>query len=318
MTKLISRRKLLTLGGGILVSGSTLAAYAGIIEPNYRLEVTQYKIHPMQWKPGLKVKIAALADLHAGEGPMTLDMMRYIVRRTNALNADMIVLLGDYLTKDYTRPGTISAHEIAEELKHLHAPLGVYAVMGNHDWWNDKSAMKRRSGPVQMSEALKQSGIHVLNNEALKIEKDGSSFWLAGLDSQWSFFDYKKCADDLPGTLAQITDDAPVILLAHEPDIFPQVPSHVALTLCGHTHGGQIRFFGYSPVVPSRYGNRYAYGHVKEDNRHLIVSGGLGSVGGSIYIANRTLGRYLGPLGHKNFYARFGVPPEIVLVQIEQ
>ncbi|TJX21195.1 MAG: metallophosphoesterase, partial [Mesorhizobium sp.] len=82
--------------------------------------------------------------------------------------------------------------------------------------------------------------------------------------------------DDLDGTLAKISDAAPVILLAHEPDIFPKVPSRVSLTLAGHTHGGQVRLFGYSPVVPSRYGNRYAYGHVVENDRNLIVSGGLG------------------------------------------
>ena len=82
--------------------------------------------------------------------------------------------------------------------------------------------------------------------------------------------------DDLQGTLARVTDGAPVILLAHEPDIFPDVPERVSLTLSGHTHGGQVRLFGYSPVVPSRFGNRYAYGHVVEDDRHLIVSGGLG------------------------------------------
>ncbi len=98
-----------------------------------------------------------------------------------------------------------------------------------------------------------------------------------------------------PGTLAKITDDAPVILLAHEPDIFPRVPDRVAITLSGHTHGGQVRLFGYSPVVPSRFGNRYAYGHVVEDNRHLLVSGGLGC---SI------------------LPVRFGSPPEIVMLEL--
>ena len=101
--------------------------------------------------------------------------------------------------------------------------------------------------------------------------------------------------DDLDGTLAQVSDDAPVVLLAHEPDIFPRVPRRVSLTLSGHTHGGQVRFFGYAPVVPSRYGNRYAYGHVVEDGRNIIVSGGLGC---SI------------------MPVRFGVPPEIVVVDL--
>jgi hypothetical protein len=106
-----------------------------------------------------------------------------------------------------------------------------------------------------------------------------------------------------------------VILLAHEPDIFPQVPERVALTLSGHTHGGQVRLFGYSPVVPSRFGNRYAYGHIVENaaageftederrhpplragaERSLIVSGGLGCA--------------ILPV-------RFGIPPEIVLIDV--
>ena len=101
--------------------------------------------------------------------------------------------------------------------------------------------------------------------------------------------------DDLNATLAKVTDDAPVILMIHEPDAFTEVPSRVALTLAGHTHGGQVRIFGYSPVVPSAYGNRFAYGHVVEDGRHLIVSGGLGC---------------------SVLPVRFGVPPEINLIEL--
>lgn len=92
-----------------------------------------------------------------------------------------------------------------------------------------------------------------------------------------------------------MTDDAPLILMAHEPDVFPRVPSRVSLTLSGHTHGGQVRLFGYSPMVPSAYGNRYAYGHVVEDGRHLCVSGGLGCS--------------IAPI-------RFGSPPEIMVVEL--
>ena len=92
-----------------------------------------------------------------------------------------------------------------------------------------------------------------------------------------------------------MTDDAPVILMAHEPDIFPDVPDRVCLTLSGHTHGGQVRLFGWSPVVPSRYGNRYAYGAIQEGGRHLVVSGGIGCS--------------IAPI-------RFGMPPEITVVDL--
>ena len=100
--------------------------------------------------------------------------------------------------------------------------------------------------------------------------------------------------DDLKATLDKVPDGDPVILLAHEPDIMVRVPSRVSLVLSGHTHGGQVRLFGWSPVVPSRFGNRYAYGHVREQC-DLIVSGGLGC---SI------------------IPVRFGMPPEIVVVSI--
>ena len=92
-----------------------------------------------------------------------------------------------------------------------------------------------------------------------------------------------------------MTDDAPVILMAHEPDIFAEVPNRVALTVSGHTHGGQVRLAGFTPIVPSKFGSRYAYGHIVEDGRHLVVSGGLGLSGLPI---------------------RFGSPPEVVLVAL--
>ena len=102
--------------------------------------------------------------------------------------------------------------------------------------------------------------------------------------------------DDLPLTMSKIKTDDPVLLLAHEPDIFPHVPERVALQLSGHTRGGQIRVpFIWPAFVPSRYGARYAYGHIVENDRHLIVSGGLGT---SI------------------IPARFGVPPEILQITL--
>jgi predicted MPP superfamily phosphohydrolase len=102
--------------------------------------------------------------------------------------------------------------------------------------------------------------------------------------------------DDLDGTLAQISGDDPVLLMAHEPDIFVRVPDRVTLTLSGHTHGGQVRlpFFG-PPIVPSAYGRRFASGHIVEGGRHLLVSSGLGLSGLPV---------------------RFMVPPEIALVTL--
>ncbi|TIP78779.1 MAG: metallophosphoesterase, partial [Mesorhizobium sp.] len=177
----------------------------------------------------------------------------------------------------------VDSSEWAPALSGLKAPLGVWSILGNHDWWEDLSAQKAGFGPTVARRALERAGIPVLENDAVRLEKDGHNFWVAGLADQLALRPGKawgrsgfKGLDDLHGTLARVSDTAPVILLAHEPDIFPKVPSRISLTLSGHTHGGQVRLFGYSPVVPSRFGNRFAYGHVVEENRNLIVSGGLG------------------------------------------
>lgn len=144
-------------------------------------------------------------------------------------------------------------------------------------------------GPTYGRRALESVGIRVYENDAVRLVQNGQPFWLAGLGDQIAFAPNRQYGrlswqgvDDLPGTLAQIDDDTPAILMAHEPDIFVDVPDRFALTLSGHTHGGQVRLLGRSPVVPSRYGERFAYGYVVERRdrdagpRSLIVSGGLG------------------------------------------
>jgi hypothetical protein len=138
----------------------------------------------------------------------------------------------------------------------------------------------------------------VLENRAVPLAKDGRPFWVVGLADQLAYHVRGRTwigRDNLAAALATVSDGAPILLLAHEPDIFATVPARVALTLCGHTHGGQVRILGYSPLVPSHYGNRYAYGHVVEAGRDLVVSGGIGP--GKLPV-------------------RFGVPPEIVLVEV--
>jgi predicted MPP superfamily phosphohydrolase len=211
-------------------------------------------------------------------------------------------LLGDYVAGSHLVRGWVHAHEWAPALSGLRAPLGVYSVLGNHDWWEDRSAQKAGAGPTIARLALEKAGIPVLENDVVRLEKDGMPFWLAGLADQLALLPGKRWGrlrfrglDDLHRTLSQVSDDAPVILLAHEPDIFPDVPKRVSLTLSGHTHGGQVRLFGYSPVVPSRFGNRYAYGHVVEGGRNLIVSAGL---------------------GFSIFPVRFGMRPEIVEITL--
>jgi predicted MPP superfamily phosphohydrolase len=298
----ITRRTFLRGIGVTVGTGIGLAGYAFGVEPLYRLSVTTYRVTPRQWPPGLRVRLAIVADLHAHRYSMPLARIEEIVAATNALDADAVLLLGDYMSGKYWASPRIAAEDWAPVLGQLRAPLGVHAVLGNHDWWEEPDAQRLRRGPVPSRLHLEKAGIPVYENDVVRLTKDGQPFWLAGLADQIAFLTgivdgrmIFQGLDDLPGTLAKVTDDAPVILMAHEPDIFPKVPDRVALTLSGHTHGGQVRLFGWSPIVPSEFGNRYAYGHVIEDERHLIVSGGLGC---SI------------------LPVRFGVPPEIVVVEL--
>jgi predicted MPP superfamily phosphohydrolase len=299
---LLTRRRLLTGFGATAASTLALGGYALAVEPMWRLNVTSYAVAPQNWPRGLKLSIAVLADIHAGEPLMPAARVAAIAERTNALRPDLVVLLGDFAASHHFQGKRVPPEAWSEALGTLRAPLGVHAVLGNHDWWDDFRAQSLGRGPTVGHRVLQRVGIPVYENDAVRLRKDAHAFWLAGLGDQLAFLDRRKKGarsvrgiDDLPGTLAKVTDDAPLILLAHEPDIFPAVPERVALTLSGHTHGGQIRVLGYSPIVPSRYGNRYAYGHVVEDNRHLIVSGGLGC---------------------SMLPVRFGVPPEIVMIDV--
>lgn len=280
---------------GVILAGLFAATYGFFIEPALRFRIRRWRIRRTDWTAP-PLRIAVISDLHVGEPYVGLRRVRQIVQRANAAGADLVLLLGDFAAGHRFVTAPVRIAYLAPVLGELRAPHGVYAVLGNHDWWDDRAAQARGGGPNLYAVALEQEGIPVLSNRAVKLERAG--IWLAGLEDQLALvrgggrFDG---LDDLPATLAQITDEAPVVLMAHEPDIFPQVPGRVALTLSGHTHGGQVRLFGWSPVVPSRFGNRFAYGHVREEGRDLVVSGGVGC---SI------------------MPVRFGVVPEITVIEI--
>jgi predicted MPP superfamily phosphohydrolase len=288
---MFSRRAFLASLGAGAVSSIGLSSYA-LAEPRFRLVVRPYRLTPIGWPAeGKPLRIAAIADIHACDPWMPVKRIERIVAKTNALKPDLTVLLGDYMTGAFPS-SPVAASEWGRALGKLKAPLGVYGVLGNHDWWHDPDEVRR---------AFSDNEIPLMENDAVLVRRDdGPAFWLAGLGDQWARplgrgkFEGE---DDLAGTLAQVRDDGnPVVLLAHEPDIFPDVPARVNLTLSGHTHGGQVAvpYFG-RPIVPSAYGRRLAYGHVVEDDRHLIVSGGLGC---------------------STLPVRVGVPPEIVLIEV--
>ncbi len=289
----VTRRSLIKAGlglagfAGVLMPSTT--AYAAV-EAAHDLVVTDYRLRPPGWRAGQRLTITVIADLHAGGPNMGIERVRQVVDAGNALGSDLIVVLGDYFATHHFVTEVVPHAAWAAELARLRAPLGVHAILGNHDWWYDIAGVRR---------ALADVRIPVMENEAVLLGEEGRRFWLAGLGDQLAYIikpgEYVG-VDDLPGTLTHVTSDDPVILLVHEPDIFTQVPERVALTIAGHTHGGQIRLPLVPPLwTPSEFGARFIYGHVVERDRHMIVSGGLGC---------------------SKVPLRLGVPPEIVRIEL--
>jgi uncharacterized protein len=295
---MITRRSILKWLGGMTASGLALGSYAFAIEPNYRLNITRYALTPPGWTPGLKLRLVALADPHCAGPMMPLARWKRIIAAANELQPDVHLLLGDYISTHRFTTTHVAFEDVADAAKSLQAPLGTYAIMGNHHWWEDFRNIRNGASVPHGQKVFTQAGLHVLDNDAVQIRKNGMPFWLTGTNSMIAVPRGKgkfesKAKPEI--ALGKVTDDAPIIHLAHEPDLFPNIPARVSLTLSGHTHGGQVRLFGYSPITPSSYGNRFAYGHIVENDRNLIVSGGLGC---------------------SMLPVRFGMPPEIVLVEL--
>jgi len=212
------------------------------------------------WPAGLDgLRVALVADLHAGMGHGTPARTAAIVDRVLALGADVNLLLGDFLDSTPLGDGRARACDVARELARLPRSM---AVLGNHDW--------RAAGPA-MGWALREAGVTVLENDAVPV-RDG--LWVAGVaDSRHRF-------PDLDAALRKPPQDAAVLLAAHDPDLFPEVPGRVALTVAGHLHGGQVNVpMLRRAALPTRFGERYIHGHVIERGRHLYVSAGLGTSG---------------------------------------
>jgi predicted MPP superfamily phosphohydrolase len=258
-----------------------LAVWAVLVEPA-RLVVHSIDVAAPGWPAELAGwRVVALSDIHAGAPHMGLDQVRRAVGLANAQAPDLVVLLGDYVIHGIAGGRFVPPEDLARELAALRARHGVVSVLGNHDAWFDAPRVRR---------AFEAAGLRPLENASVPIDVRGHTVWVAGLADLWTG------RPDVQAALADVPAGAPVIVLTHNPDVFPTIPSRVSLTLAGHTHGGQVAIplLG-RPIVPSRYGQRYAFGLVREDDRLLYVTPGLGT---SI------------------IPVRLGVPPEISVLRI--
>jgi predicted MPP superfamily phosphohydrolase len=250
------------LAAGALAAGAGLALWAGWIEPR-RLVVRDVELAVPYWPASLDgLRAGVVSDLHAGVLHAGVREIRRAVDALNACEPDVHLLLGDYLDASQVLKRRLAPEVVAGELARLRAPLGTVAVIGNHDWRNSGDRMWR---------ALEAVGITVLEDRAVETSR---GFWIAGMA------DMRHRRPNVRRALREVPEDAPVIVLSHDPDLFPRLPERVALTLSGHTHGGQIAIpVLRRPMMPSHYGERYARGHIVEDGRHLLVTSGIGTSG---------------------------------------
>jgi predicted MPP superfamily phosphohydrolase len=253
------RRYILAITGGVFLA---LGLRTFWLEPASLLVVEQRLDLP--WPAQQPLRIAVLTDLHVGSPFNGLAKLRAAVARTNAARPDIVCILGDLVIQGVAGGRFVPPEAIASELSALRAPAGVLAVLGNHDAWLDHDRVRR---------AVEHAGIRVLDDTAARVETPAGPVWVAGVSDLWTR------PHDIDAALAHVrADGAPVLLLTHNPDIFPDIPNRVTLTLAGHTHGGQVRFpFLGAPIVPSRFGQRFAAGHVVEGGRHLFVATGIGT-----------------------------------------
>ncbi|KIL98303.1 Phosphoesterase [Paramagnetospirillum magnetotacticum MS-1] len=243
------------------------------IEPGL-LEDTRLEVEVPQWPVGQKpVTVAFLTDFHVGAPHVGLDRLEKLVAHVNEGAPDMVLLGGDFLINGVLGGTYIPPEPIARRLGALRPPLGVVAVLGNHDWWND--------GPG-MGASLAAQGIVVLENRAIRL----GPIWVAGLA------DDTTRKPDANAAMARVPKGTPLIGLMHDPANLRDWPGRLTIILAGHTHAGQVRLplIG-SPIIPGRAPRAHAYGLIKDYGQTLYVSAGIGT---SI------------------LPVRFGAPPEVV------
>lgn len=241
--------------------------WAFLWEPQ-TLQVRRVEVVSAAWR-GEPLRIGVITDTH-GDGPhMGAARLKRIAARLNAQRPDVILLLGDYVgghdnPEDRSDGQNAAVAAGIAALGDLDAPLGVYAVLGNHDWWYD--------GP-RVARALEAAGIRVLDNGSVRVDRPGGAFWVGGLSDYASEVRLPSFND----MLARVSDDEPVIAMTHWPDAFAVMPDRVALLMAGHTHCGQVNLpFAGRLLHASEGSAKWPCGLYEERGRRLYVSGGVG------------------------------------------
>lgn len=281
------RLRLAWAAAGLLLVAYGLGGWAFLIEPNL-LVVRTVTIESRTWT-GPPVRLGLISGTHVAAPHVDPARIARVAARMNAQNPDVVLLLGDYAGGH--EPAALRAAPERSEIlrgvaafKGLNPRLGVYAVLGNHDWWYDGGATEQ---------ALALAGAQVLENRAVRVDRPEGAFWVAGLAD----LDSKQATPSYPTALAGVPTSEPVVVMTHGPDPFAQAPGRVALTVAGHTHCGQVNLPVFGRLVHASHASRqWGCGAYADQGRNLFVTGGVGV---SI------------------LPVRFRAPPEIVVVTLK-
>jgi uncharacterized protein len=290
------KRKLIILASILSIAAFLCMAYGFFIEPD-QLSAKDYEIKIKNWNRAFdNYKIVAISDIHGGSNFIDEAKIRKVVELANEQNADLIVLLGDYVSQQLAdhRELKMPIATIADNLKGLKAKDGVFAVLGNHDGWYNDDKVKAE---------LTRVGYKVLEDEVVFINRGDQKFRLFGLRDHLKITEWHAFAAESKRTLEASEQKGDVVVLEHSPDVLPVIngdnplSKDFKLMLAGHTHGGQVwlPILG-TPMIPSGYGQKYAKGLIEERGVSLFVTSGIGTS--------------LLPV-------RFGVPPEISVLTIK-
>lgn len=253
------------------------AAYAIKIEPRW-LRIERRNLHLPRLPAAFDgFTLAQISDLHFGPA-VDPEYLIAACERTTALQPDAIAVTGDFVSS--LENG--EAARVTAAVSRLKAPHGVFASLGNHDWWNSADTVRR---------AVTAGGATLLDNARVTLERGAERFHIAGVDDIWEGW------NDLDAALRDIPTGEAVALLAHEPDYADAVSAdgRVDLMLSGHSHGGQVNLpFRGAPVLP-RLGQKYPSGRYQIGGLQLYTNRGLGT---------------------SELAVRFNCPPEIALLTL--
>lgn len=266
----------------IIVLLASAGAYSYFIEPN-RLIVHEEDLPIPNWNAKLDgFKVVAISDIHGGANYITEEKIREIVELTNAQNPDLIVLLGDYVSQKKGTRGELlkmPIETIADNLQGFKAKYGVYAIIGNHDWWYDEKKVRAE---------IERVGIKVLENEVAPVQVGDEMVWLWGIEDYWK---KRRVPTD---ALDEIPSKENIIAITHNPDSLLKTPAKISLMMAGHSHGGQVKIPLYG-AIPFVNDPRFMAGKAVVDGKHVFVTTGVGCSGPQF---------------------RFRVPPEIAVLNL--